>query len=57
MAKPRQLVPIARVGAAPFGYRCDRCGRVFPVSSGQLPEEEKIKTVRADFEAHLQRGR
>jgi hypothetical protein len=52
MTQKRQLVPLNRVGAAPFGYRCDHCGRVFPVPGGELSNEEKVARVRAEFEAH-----
>ena len=48
----RRLIPLNRVGAAPFGYKCDHCARVFPVPGGLLSNEEKVTKVRAEFEAH-----
>jgi hypothetical protein len=50
MAKQRQLVPLNKVGAAPFGYKCDQCSRVFRV--GNLNDEETQRKIRAEFEAH-----
>lgn len=50
MAQKRQLVPLNKVGAAPFGYKCDHCGRVF--RAGDLSDKETQLKVRADFDAH-----
>lgn len=50
MAKQRELVPLSRVGAAPGGYKCSKCERVFS-PYGNLAEADLLK-VRAEFKSH-----
>ena len=50
MKKQRELVPLNTVGAAPWGYKCSQCGKVFSPRNG-LTEAESNK-VRAEFDAH-----
>jgi len=46
----RELVPLNTAGAAPWGYKCSKCGRVFS-PHGNLSDADLLK-IRAEFEAH-----